>query len=86
MRDLNSIFLPTKKAFRLLWGEAPPDSLKGKRGKEIEDFIKNAQIDTIKKVLLDIETTMRFKASGSGNWRRVLIEKISQIESSLKKI
>jgi hypothetical protein len=27
-------------AFRLLWGEAPPDSLKGRKGAEIESFLR----------------------------------------------
>lgn len=30
-----------REGFRLIWGEAPSESLKGKKGKEIEEFITN---------------------------------------------
>ena len=44
----------TLNSFRLLWGEAPPDSLKGKKGEEIEAFITEALQQREKEVVLRI--------------------------------
>ena len=42
MTQLNDHTKKVQKEFRLMWGIAPKDSLKGKRGKEVETFISKA--------------------------------------------
>lgn len=44
----------TIQQFRLLWGEAPQGSLKYKKGKEIEVFLKNALEEQKTAIINDI--------------------------------
>jgi hypothetical protein len=41
--------------FRLFWGIAPPDSLKGKKGKDIEDFLRQSHTTYIQNLIQRVE-------------------------------
>ncbi len=71
--------------FALLWGIAPDESLKGKRGAEIKSFIstqKQLSFEQGKQeAVIEIISILETKGHGGGNYRRL----ISQIQAKYLK-
>jgi hypothetical protein len=82
----------TIQKFRLLWGLAPTGTLKYQKGKEIEDFLREALIqerkDTANEILifldkLEIEQPQDLKTDNWRNWKYIrnsIVDKYNLLE------
>ena len=71
------------KEFELVWGIAPDDSLKGKKGKEIKHFLLQSHLSYL------LESKKRLEGYGDSECKRkelaVLEQKIKEVEELIKK-